>query len=140
MTPQQERVLHWCEALESGEYPQGTGYLRRDEYWCCMGVACDVAIKDGLSLAVGAPQTEWDKGVYDYGGRRSALPDSVVQWYGLWDDNPVYDGACLADRNDSMGQKFNQIAALLRSAHGLPPREVESATLQEPQAQVQYGG
>jgi hypothetical protein len=47
----------WTEALESGKYPQGEGWLCQisgeDEgkaEWCCLGVLCDVAIKDGLQL------------------------------------------------------------------------------------------
>lgn len=33
----------WCEALESGNYKQGTKRLRKDGKYCCLGVLCDVA-------------------------------------------------------------------------------------------------
>lgn len=34
----------WVEALRSGEYKQGVGYLRDDEnHFCCLGVLCDIS-------------------------------------------------------------------------------------------------
>jgi hypothetical protein len=36
----------WLDALRSGKYNQGTGFLRRkDNEFCCLGVLCDV-VKD----------------------------------------------------------------------------------------------
>jgi hypothetical protein len=35
-------VETWCEALESGRYKQGRSALRRDDAFCCLGVACDL--------------------------------------------------------------------------------------------------
>lgn len=32
----------WVEALRSGKYKQGSGYLRSGDRFCCLGVACDV--------------------------------------------------------------------------------------------------
>lgn len=34
----------WIEALRSGEYPQGNGFLEKDGHYCCLGVLC--AIQD----------------------------------------------------------------------------------------------
>ena len=39
-TEAQER---WLQALESGKYKQGTGVLRNNDKFCCLGVACDVS-------------------------------------------------------------------------------------------------
>lgn len=37
----------WIEALRSGNYKQGTGYLKAtDGTWCCLGVLCDVLGRD----------------------------------------------------------------------------------------------
>jgi hypothetical protein len=33
----------WLKALRSGKYKQGTGALRSDGSYCCLGVLCDVA-------------------------------------------------------------------------------------------------
>lgn len=39
----QEIKKKWLEALRSGKYKQGAGYLRRrDESYCCLGVLCDI--------------------------------------------------------------------------------------------------
>jgi hypothetical protein len=32
----------WIEALESGNYEKATGQLRKDDTFCCLGVACDI--------------------------------------------------------------------------------------------------
>lgn len=40
---------HWIPALRSGAYEQGKGCLRnKDDMYCCLGVACDLAIQDGM--------------------------------------------------------------------------------------------
>lgn len=46
----QELIEKWLEALESGEYKQGTGELTDEKMkrWCCLGVVCDVARKNGV--------------------------------------------------------------------------------------------
>lgn len=37
----------WVEALRSGKYEQGQGYLRRaDDSMCCLGVLCDLVEPD----------------------------------------------------------------------------------------------
>ncbi len=52
-TPEQWRAA-WVEALRSGEYQQGTGSLRHTDFgdartfYCCLGVACDIAVKAGI--------------------------------------------------------------------------------------------
>lgn len=33
----------WIEALRSGEYQQGEGLLKEYDYYCCLGVLCDVS-------------------------------------------------------------------------------------------------
>ena len=38
----------WLAALRSGEYSQTKFGLRNNEGFCCLGVACDVALKIGL--------------------------------------------------------------------------------------------
>lgn len=88
------RRRHLVEALRSGEFEQGFGALesigsdgvRRN---CCLGVACRVAIKDGLEIEVledpathfrGAP-TGSAFTVFD--GANGQLPQSVWEWYGF---------------------------------------------------------
>jgi len=46
--PTKEQIQAWVRALRSGEYSQTKGRLQDDSGHCCLGVACDVFIPDGL--------------------------------------------------------------------------------------------
>ena len=49
----------WLAALRSGEYQQTRGQLRRDNAFCCLGVACDLAQKMGLVPGM------WSNGAFE---------------------------------------------------------------------------
>jgi hypothetical protein len=53
-----EFYTQWLAALRSGEYQQGKGQLNCDNTYCCLGVACDIAVKEGMG--------RWQKGSSDY--------------------------------------------------------------------------
>src|SRR6478609_3745372 len=53
-----EFYTQWLAALRSGEYQQGQGQLNCDNTYCCLGVACDIAVKEGMG--------RWQKGSGDY--------------------------------------------------------------------------
>lgn len=103
----------WVEALRSGRYRQGAGYLNRDGAMCCLGVACDLS-------GVG----EWkpaDKiSVFVVGGERDgrSLPPTVVlRFMGLHDQFGSFGTEhveSLADMNDS-GKSFAEIADIIES-------------------------
>ena len=107
MTPQQ---LKWIEALESGDYPQGTGNLKKDGTYCCLGVACQI-FKDELGIKEDVIGT---LSVFD--NQSCALPpEKVVTHLGLLcrygggkDKQPS-----LVNLNDS-NMSFEEIAQLLR--------------------------
>src|SRR6266481_2939114 len=42
MKMDQDLKQKWIEALLSGKYTQGGGYLRRDGRYCCLGVLAEV--------------------------------------------------------------------------------------------------
>jgi len=70
----------WLAALRSGEYKQGRNYLRDGDGFCCLGVACDVALKQGLVPG------EWDtNGVFWSltDSERYVMPESVANAIGL---------------------------------------------------------
>lgn len=110
----------WLTALRSGEYPQTTGTLHRTaDYretdwsdakpagWCCYGVLCDVAVKEGLKVIRKTDEDlEYFDGVIDY------LPPSVVEWAELPSNDPEVRGESLAIRNDN-GVTFAEIADLI---------------------------
>jgi hypothetical protein len=91
----------WVDALRSGKYRQTVKVLRNVFGYCCLGVACEVAIKNGLQLKV-----EGD--LFD--GKGSWLPERVTKWLGLHDACGKPDsGPALTELND-MGKSFSEIA------------------------------
>jgi hypothetical protein len=75
----------WVEALRSGEYEQGKDQLRSsDDEFCCLGVLCDVAHKEGLG------QWHLDDTAYSFATDRDfkTPPPIVVKWANLTGDNP----------------------------------------------------
>lgn len=44
-----EVIEHWIKALRSGEYKQAQNKLKNTQKnsFCCLGVLCDLAAKDG---------------------------------------------------------------------------------------------
>lgn len=112
MTPEEARKA-WVEALRSGEYKQGKGFLTIDGKYCCLGVACELAVADGVPVTVQKGFTT----VYD--GTSVLLPESVQKWLGLSVDNGSYVAGNhrqtdLAKRNDD-GVKFARIADIIES-------------------------
>jgi hypothetical protein len=102
----------WVEALRSGKYTQGQGRLRSSSNaFCCLGVACDLAVKAGVI----PPPDEY---VFSYGEGREAthnyLPLSVREWLGVTTEHgglPLGHGS-LAYKNDQ-GWSFERIADLI---------------------------
>jgi hypothetical protein len=124
-----ERLKEWIDALRSGEYVQGRGNLATQEggvvRYCCLGVACEVAIKDGLDLEsrwgrpIGNEVEEWvetDHKFYD--SEDLVLPPAVQDWLGIPGSTTVevmlngMEGSVI-DLNDDEGWDFNQIADAL---------------------------
>ena len=99
----------WVSALRSGEYQQGRNYLRTDNGFCCLGVLCDLYIKEN--------QLEWDltnNGHNDYMFQDmvGCLPVSVKEWADL--DNPhVNVGESTLVRLNDSGSTFEQIADVI---------------------------
>jgi len=78
----------WVAALRSGEYQQGSGYLRDlDGKYCCLGVLCDIAVKRGV-----IPDPSTNAYAFKYGGGPADdvyLPVAVMEWAGLDATNPT---------------------------------------------------
>ena len=85
----------WIEALRSGKYKQGTGYLRPNENrFCCVGVLLDVIAPD-----------EWDGGAHRH-GQIAEMPMDLRETVGL--SPPQVDS--LYQMNDEYGKTFSEIA------------------------------
>lgn len=106
-------ALKWIEALESGEYKQGTGWLRRGNTYCCLGVACDISGLNGWvsDNSEGAEH-------FRYGGNETSLPPRVERHFslrGAHGDPLGPKGPSLTTLNDDHCATFAEIAALLRA-------------------------
>src|SRR4249920_787710 len=80
----------WIEALESGEYAQTReGLLHRSikdsqDSFCCLGVLCDLAEKEGIVERDFITTTARYTSVNDSTDRTSgALPIAVMEWAGI---------------------------------------------------------
>lgn len=83
LTP--EIAQKWANALRSGKYSQDTGALQTPSGFCCLGVACDVMIREGRKrldqykqLAGGMPDNQhnapkWLKFVNEDIGKRLGI-------------------------------------------------------------------
>lgn len=171
------RVTRLVKALRSGDYYQITETLAgpslvslnddldedEDEYipptrtgpygYCCLGVACEVAIGDGLNIEVDKPADE----PAQYDGEDGELPSSVRAYFGFGTSNPVlaqkkvlvrngnrpsyltdnvyledpiwngtYRDVFASELNDEYGWSFNQIADAFERVFilDLPPYEI----------------
>ena len=150
VTVNKQHMRLWVEALESGEYQQGTGRLAKmirtdtdSSEWqvkyCCLGVACEVAIANGVPLSV-QRYGHGEEGFLTYDGQGDVLPQRVRAWLGLDSGVPLFAGPTTyrspgdADdpsmevfyedvdavtANDVFEWDFNNIAAHLRDFYGL---------------------
>lgn len=100
----------WLDALRSGRYEQGTGWLHYEEdhthKFCCLGVLCELAVAEGI-IPPGGP----DSTVWDYDGRDCYLPPVVAEWADI-DSTGRIKGYSLADMNDE-GSSFAEIADVI---------------------------
>jgi hypothetical protein len=115
----------WTEALDSGNYKQGTIFLRQSgtfgEEFCCFGVLCDLAVKAGVipePLTVASDDADapsFTKTAYQYGPERTQnfhLPDPVKEWAGFGTERGQFFVADLEELNDT-GKSFKQIAKII---------------------------
>lgn len=125
----------WLEALESGQYKQGRRNLNSNGEFCCLGVGCDVLIKEGMM-----PDAKWEPsdptavedtrmGFVSGRERNYALPPMAAlnEMFVLGDhgadvmiNTPIlmvrYNGLkrTLYELNDECKLSFQQIAAIIR--------------------------
>jgi hypothetical protein len=115
----ERRIRLWASALRSGRYQQATGALRKDDGFCCLGVACEVyRLETGRGEwlprgdgDMGAPFLIDDTDALD----DVAMPHLVAEW--ILGDPDAYDpdvdtgegNATLSHLNDE-GITFAEIA------------------------------
>lgn len=121
LQPEEARKL-WSSELRSGRWQQGRSFLRREEKYCCLGVACELALRDGVQLEV-KEYDDKDSGVRCtiYGPYRGTLPLEVANWLGLDSsvgtlNRVVRAGPLMADALTTLndhGATFEQIADII---------------------------
>lgn len=111
----------WLVALRSGQYKQTTEKLCRNGAYCCLGVACDLYIKDGGALSVRGNED----GSLSFDGADGGLPDKVQKWLGLTSYLGNLGSKNLATLNDKTGLNFLQIADVVEGAQDLLFMEVK---------------
>lgn len=107
-----EVKTEWLNALRSGEYEQGTGSLCKDGKYCCLGVLCELASKQGVCKKL--------EGIFShilYDGNDLHLPASVKEWCGFGSNpqgcNAYVNGRYLTTMNDIEKKSFTEIADLI---------------------------
>jgi hypothetical protein len=130
-----ENAKKWVEALRSGKYEQGNGYLRQGGLYCCLGVACELFIEEH-------PNDLARELVPDYGdafryvtlhpaykkegdnGALAILPIIVKDWLGLTST----DGEFILGKAD---WKYNNLTVL--NDEGTPFTEIADIIESEPE-------
>ena len=112
-----ENAKKLVEALRSGEFKQTKYSLSNGTEHCCLGVACEVAIKNGLNLT---KQTNYRDSLTAYDENTNYLPPPVANWLGFSSVRGAYldnRGAnqWLSYDNDFNGKTFEEIADIIES-------------------------
>lgn len=108
----------WIKALKSGKYKQGVYALKSEDNYCCLGVLCDIAIKEDPSLG------RWQSGAFFTKDNAfiGGLPPAVMRWSGVKNDGGVipkkvsthFNLETLAGLNDSGKYSFKDIAKVIK--------------------------
>lgn len=129
--PNKERIKLLVDALRSGKYIQGKNVLTQmvdnQDRDCCLGVACKVAIENGLELSImknQSAESEYDTSINNcvrYERTLYTLPGSVKDWYGFLSINPTLQsdsrGNMASVFNDEFNYTFDQIADLFEKTY-----------------------
>ncbi len=135
MKPNKARIRKWVKALRSGEYQQGKDALRKGDKFCCLGVACDLYAKAhpekvtwmyqevrGGAESLGYIGYEFPSG----DPQVAVLPEPVMEWLGIEEDNPIliptadddsHDSFCASELNDDENYSFAQIADAIEATY-----------------------
>lgn len=110
----------WLQALRSGEYKQGEGWLKHSDEGetkhCCLGVLCEIYAKENNVHFEEAPTADPSLITYLLFDHGDVLPEKVREWAGLEHPNPVIypdSEQSLASMNDSGYFDFKRIAKII---------------------------
>ena len=106
----------WVAALRSGDYKQHKKRLtsaNRSAH-CCMGVLCEVAIKEGVRLHIEKRLDKSRRVTLYYSGMPNTLPPVAMKWAGMRTSMGAFQKSIgsLVQMNDS-GDSFEKIADVI---------------------------
>jgi len=105
------------DALRSGDYNQGFGALETKAGFCCLGVACVVAEKNGVKV-------NRVSGIQTLEGNTFLSQKNVIDWYGFRSFSAKFTLAgdtselSLINLNDVYKFSFDQIADIIENETG----------------------
>lgn len=125
----------WLDALRSGEYEQGEGYLRYNDKYCCLGVLTDLYLKETnkewaiykiIDYGGGIPSSTVYGNVFSGYTNEGTLEENVAYWafetsetrhMGYDYHNPAVspDQISLSQMNDHYKKNFSEIADLIEA-------------------------
>ena len=111
-----ENAQKLVNALRSGEYAQIIGALHKDSGFCCLGVACDLFIKE-TDTSPGWTKSIWGGFTQSFDDETAVLPDRVRVWLGFRTNRGGIHHSkegyiSLASANDA-GVSFKEIADMI---------------------------
>lgn len=116
-TPAQVRK-EWVKVLRSGKLRQGQSALatknnNKHYSYCCLGVLCELAVKEGL-IKKESPEHVGYYRTYTHEDRfdKYYLPPVVREWAGLRSNQGSFQNTSLANLNDQ-GENFKKIADVI---------------------------
>ena len=109
---QRENIQKLVHELRTTEKLQGQDYLASRGTYCCMGIACEIALSNGVKLDVYRPSA--GRPVWYYNSLYT-LPKEVQDFYGFDNSDPALfaeDGelSCASELNDLKNYSFTRIA------------------------------
>lgn len=130
MEPNKNNIKLWVDALLSGNYEQTNERLTKiDEYGhetdCCLGVACKVAIENGVPLEIEIIEDYTLGTTVKYSGRVDWLPEPVQAWLGFDVGDPFLATdevdsewrRTATDLNDDARYSLSQIAEAIQKEY-----------------------
>jgi hypothetical protein len=114
----------WIEALRSGMYKQGEGYLRQGDKFCCLGVLCDLYLQEnkdceGWYFYSLFQKTADPTKVFGILGENQVLPYSIAKWAGLPSKSPTVinnNTEVFLDVLNDDGESFKSISDLIEES------------------------
>jgi hypothetical protein len=123
VTVNKERVQLLVDALRSGEFAQHAGSLRgpvgRKRSYCCLGVATEIALRNGLVVKKD-PATDGRFGGQPWEQGYQIMCPPVADWYGFDGGNPLLVGV-------NAGEPSREVASTWNDDHHLGFKAIADA-------------